>query len=394
MNKRKLIKNTLILLLTIFTFFFVVPITAAMELPTNTIFYFQEDGKNISEYKIKQEDFDTIKEFQGKIILNNYETAKASLTFGNDTNWEDIQFELLNIKSDIENEQLLEDLQVCISVDGNAVFAGPFNKLSEPLTNYIPPEDIVIDFEFFIHEGSEKEYSDVEMNLILSTHIRSNITVCPEPDPVFPELQQYTINEDTVNKEFTLNSSAIFPNSDMDLGFEIINELNQDIDLTIKNISFMNSETNTIESISPADINFYFNPKYFDTWVQIPANTNLEEYIGLNYPDYEGEISFSIILETKTLPADPENNDNSLNTEESTSEVSPSETESSSMEETTTEETTQTELESNDTSSNTEETTEIQEKVETGDYVIFNYAYIFLFMAAFITSLYIYKIIK
>ena len=393
MNKRKLIKNTLILLLTIFTFFFVVPITAAMELPTNTIFYFQEDGKNISEYKIKQEDFDTIKEFQGKIILNNYETAKASLTFGNDTNWEDIQFELLNIKSDIENEQLLEDLQVCISVDGSVVFAGPFNKLSEPLTNYIPPEDIVIDFEFFIHEGSEKEYSDVEMNLILSTHIRSNITVCPEPDPVFPELQQYTINEDTVNKEFTLNSSAIFPNSDMDLGFEIINELNQDIDLTIKNISFINSETNTIESISPADINFYFNPEYFDTWVQIPVNSNLVEYIGLNYPDYEGKISFSVTFETKTLPTEPENNDSSLNTEESTSEI-PSETESSSVEKTTIEETSESELESNDTSSNTEHNSEIPEKVETGDKGSINYTYVFLLIAAFIASLYVYKIIE
>lgn len=301
MNKRKTIKHIIILLVTILTFFFVVPIAAAMELPTNTTFHFQENGKEINEYKIKQEDFDTIKEFQAKIILNSYETTKASLTFANSTNWEDIQFQLLNITSDIKNEQLLKDLQVYIHVDDSIIYAGPFDEIPEPITTYIPPENITIDFEFFIHEGSGKEYSNVEMNLTLLTDIRTNIIGCIEPEPVFPELQQYVINKDTVNKEFTLNSSVIFSNSDMDLGFEIKNELNQDIELTIKNISFINPKTNNIENISPADIHFYYNPEYFNTWVQIPENTNLIEYIGLNYPDYIGEIPSTITFETRTL---------------------------------------------------------------------------------------------
>ena len=309
MKKRKTIKHIIILLVTILTFFFVVPIAAATELPTNTTFHFQENRKEINEYKIKQEDLDTIKEFQGKILLNNYETTKASLTFTNDTKWKDIQFQLLNITSDIKNEQLSKDIQVYIHVDDSIIYAGPFSEIPNPITAYLPPENITIDFEFFLSEETKQEYSNLEINLTLLADIRTNIIGCIEPEPIFPELQEYIINKNTVNKEFTLNSSAIFPNSDMDLGFEIKNELNQDIELTIKSISFINPETNNIENISPADINFYFNSEYFNTWLQIPKNTNLIEYIGLNYPDYIGEIPFTITFETRALEK-IETNDN------------------------------------------------------------------------------------
>ena len=177
---KKFIRITIAIILVALIFIFLTPLTAAT---TPNTFNFQNNGEDITEYNIVNEDFNSTKEFTGNLIFNEQKEALTSIIFKNSTDLEDVQFEISELTNDIEDEELLNNLKLIVSIDGSPIYNGSLNELPDPITNWIPAQDIDIDFKFYLPE--EFNYQETEINITLKTNIK--MVGVPENEPPIEE---------------------------------------------------------------------------------------------------------------------------------------------------------------------------------------------------------------
>ena len=177
---KKFIRITIAIILVTLIFIFLTPLTAAT---TPNTFNFKNNGEDITEYNIVNEDFNSTKEFTGNLIFNEQKEALTSIIFKNSTDLEDVQFEILELTNDIEDEELLNNLKLIISIDGSPIYDGSLNELPDPITNWIPAQDIDINFKFYLPE--EFNYQETEINITLKANIK--MVGAPENEPPVEE---------------------------------------------------------------------------------------------------------------------------------------------------------------------------------------------------------------
>ena len=177
---KKFIRITIALILVALIFIFLTPLTAAT---TPNTFNFKNNGEDITEYNIVNEDFNSTKEFTGNLIFNEQKEALTSIIFKNSTDLEDVQFEISELTNNIKDEELLNNLKLTISIDGSPIYDGSLNELPYPITNWIPVQDINIDFKFYLPE--EFNYQETEINIALKTNIK--MVGVPENEPPIEE---------------------------------------------------------------------------------------------------------------------------------------------------------------------------------------------------------------
>lgn len=177
---KKFIRITIAIILVALIFIFLTPLTAAT---TPNTFNFKNNGEDITEYNIVNENLNSTKEFTGKLIFNEQKEALTSIIFKNSTDLEDVQFEISELINDIEDEELLNNLKLIISIDGSPIYDGSLNELPDPITNWIPAQDINIDFKFYLPE--EFDYQETEINITLKANIK--MVGAPENEPAVPE---------------------------------------------------------------------------------------------------------------------------------------------------------------------------------------------------------------
>ena len=196
---KKFIRITIALILVALIFIFLTPLTAAT---TPNTFNFKNNGEDITEYNIVNEDFNSTKEFTGKLIFNEQKEALTSIIFKNSTDLEDVQFEILELTNDIEDEELLNNLKLIISVDESPIYDGSLNELPNPITNWIPAQDINIDFKFYLPE--EFDYQETEINITLKANIKMVGAAENEPpveEPPVPEEPETQDPQDPIPSE-------------------------------------------------------------------------------------------------------------------------------------------------------------------------------------------------
>lgn len=177
---KKFIRITIAIILVALIFIFLTPLTAAT---TPNTFNFKNNGEDITEYNIVNEDLNSTKEFTGNLIFNEQKEALTSIIFKNSTNLEDVQFEISELTNNIEDEEILNNLKLIISLDGSPIYDGSLNELPDPITNWIPAQDINIDFKFYLLE--EFNYQETEINITLKANIK--MVGAPENKPPVEE---------------------------------------------------------------------------------------------------------------------------------------------------------------------------------------------------------------
>lgn len=196
---KKFIRITIAIILVALIFIFLTPLTAAT---TPNTFNFKNNGEDITEYNIVNEDFNSTKEFTGKLIFNEQKEALTSIIFKNSTDLEDVQFEISELTNDIKNEELLNNLKFIISIDGSPIYDGSLNELPDPITNWIPAQDINIDFKFYLPE--ELNYQETEINITLKANIKMVGALENEPpveEPPVPEEPETQDPQDLIPPE-------------------------------------------------------------------------------------------------------------------------------------------------------------------------------------------------
>lgn len=341
---RKTIRTIIVMIITILFFVFLSPTVASLEIP------------NI-EYNITTENLNATQDFTNELTIND-RTAQVSIIVKNTTIFTDAQFNVGELKISSENEQFINDLWLTTYIDGSPIYDGPASKLIFPVMQWIPTTQNTFTFEFFIPEKIENNYENEIFNINFIINTRCDVHVCPEPQPIFPELKEYVINKDNINQEFTINYETMVAPYDVDLGFKIKNELEKDVELTFISLSYKEKDSeNDFQNINREDFIFYFKNDF--NLETIPANSELSDYIGFSLDlekTYLLNLTFKATADIEEI-IPPE--DNSETITEIPSESQPEET----------------------IKKDPEQGSQVDEKVETSDNSGNNYKYLILILA-------------
>ena len=150
---KKFIRITIVIILAVLIFCFLTPLTAAVE-PV------------IEEYEMTVENIDSIKEFDINLNITNNESYNYILKIKNNTKLEDLGMQITDLKNNIKNEQLLNDLKISIFANNKLVYEGPIKELTAPISKPMTESEVEFELIFCILEEVKTEYNE-EINFKL-----------------------------------------------------------------------------------------------------------------------------------------------------------------------------------------------------------------------------------